>query len=180
MNNAKKLSMSVITLFVLCVSLCVISFALGSIVTYEVRDNTFQTGTIDIDLNGGNPIITANEFLFEPGMTVEKPFYIKNNGTWGVYYKLYFSEISGNLGEALDVTILNDNDEILLSGTLTELTKENVPAIESVLEVNQKQNLKVRIHFPEEKANEYQGGTLEFKLATIAVQTKNNTDKEFE
>ncbi len=85
MNKAKKLSVSIVTMVILCMCLCITSFAMGMAV-YEVRDNHFQTGGIDIDLNGGRPVISAEEFLFEPGMTVEKPFYIQNNGTWAVYY----------------------------------------------------------------------------------------------
>ncbi len=178
MNNAKKFSMSVVTLVILCTCLCVISFALG-MVTYEVQNNSFKTGEIKIDLNGGNPIITADEFLFEPGMTVEKSFYIQNKSSWAVYYKLYFEGITGKLGDALIVTISDQNDNELLKGTLAEMTKENVP-MESELAIGEKQVLKARFHFPEEKQNEYQGEGLQFKLSAIAVQTKNNPNKEFE
>ncbi len=179
MNNAKRLSISVATLVILCLCLCVTSFALGMAV-YEVKNNSFQTGGIEIDLNGGKPVITADEFLFEPGMTVEKPFYIQNNGTWAVYYKLYFSQVSGNLGDILDVTILNEDGEELLSGKLSALTEKNVPALENELAMNERQNLTVRFHFPEGEGNAYQGGSLRFELSAIAVQTKNNPDKEFE
>lgn len=179
MNKAKRLSISIVTLVVLCVCLCITSFALGMAV-YEVKNNSFQTGGIEIDLNGGNPVITADEFLFEPGMTVEKPFYIQNNGTWAVYYKLYFSQVSGNLGDILDVTILNEDGEELLSGKLSALTEKNVPALENELKVDERQELTVRFHFPEEEGNTYQGGSLRFELSAIAVQTKNNPDKEFE
>ncbi len=179
MNNAKRLSISVATLVILCVCLCVTSFALGMAV-YEVKNNRFQTGGIEIDLNGGKPVITADEFLFEPGMTVEKPFYIQNNGTWAVYYKLYFSQVSGNLGDVLDVTILNEDGEELLSGKLSALTEKNVPALENELAMNERQDLTVRFHFPEGEGNAYQGGSLRFELSAIAVQTKNNPDKEFD
>ncbi len=179
MNNAKRLSISVVTLVVLCVSLCITSFALGMAV-YKVSNNSFQTGGIEIDLNGGRPIIVPNEYIFEPGMTVEKPFYIQNNGTWAVYYKLYFSQVSGNLGDILDVTILNEDGETLLFGKLSALTDKNVAALENELEVDERQNLTVRFHFPEEEGNAYQGGSLSFELSAIAVQTKNNPDKEFD
>ncbi len=179
MNKAKRLSISLVSLVALCLCLCITSFALGMAV-YEVRSNRFQTGGIEIDLNGGRPVITAEEFLFEPGMTVEKPFYIQNNGTWAVYYKLYFSHVSGNLGDVLDVTILNDRGEELLSGKLAALTEKRVPALENELAVDQRENMTVRFHFPEESGNETQGGSLTFELSAIAVQTKNNPDKEFD
>ncbi len=179
MSKAKKLSVSIVSLVILCVCLCVCSFALGMI-TYEVRENSFRTGGIEIDLNGGRPIITADEYLFEPGMTVEKPFYIQNNGTWAVFYKVYFSQISGGLGDVLDVTIMTEDGTPLLQGKLAELTADNVPALESELAVGQRQNLKVQFHFPEEAGNATQGESLTFQLSAIAVQTKNNPDKEFE
>ncbi len=179
MNQMKRLSISVITLVILCLCLCITSFALGMTV-YEVRNNTFQTGGIEIDLNGGKPVITADEFLFEPGMTVEKPFYIQNNGTWAVYYKLYFSGVSGELGDVLDVTVLDESGKLLVCGKLSELTKDSVHALESELAVNERQELTVRFHFPEDAGNSYQGDTLTFELSAIAVQTKNNPDKEFD
>ncbi len=178
-NSAKRLSISIITLVILCTCLCVISFALGMVV-YEVNNNTFATGTIDIDLNGGEPVITANEFLFEPGATVEKSFYIKNNGTWAVWYKLYFSEVSGNLGDVLEVTIKNKDGTILMKGKLAELTEKNVPAMEDELAMNEKQEMTIVLHLPEYSGNNVQGGNLTFELSAVTVQTKNNTGKEFE
>lgn len=178
MKQSKRLSVSILALVLLCLCLCVTSFALGMAV-YEVRNNSFQTGGIDIDLNGGKPVITADEFLFEPGMTVEKPFYIQNNGTWAVYCKLYFSQVSGNLGDILDVTIFDEAGEALLSGKLSALTEKSVPALEKELAVHERQDLTVRFHFPEGEGNTYQGGTLTFQLSAVAVQTKNNPDKEF-
>ncbi len=179
MDKKKKFYAHLLLLIVLCSGLCAVSFALG-IVTYEVRENKFQAGEIKIDLNGGNPIIAADEFLFEPGMTVEKPFYIRNNGTWAVYYKVYFSQISGDLGNVLEVTIKKETGEVLLKGKLSELTENNVVAIEDELAEGAQQNLIASFHFPEEAGNVYQNGNLKFELSTIAVQTKNNENKEFE
>ncbi len=179
MNQMKRLSISVAALISLCISLCITSFALGY-ATYEVRDNRFQTGGIEIDLNGGQPIIGADEFLFEPGMTVEKSFYIKNKGTWAVYYKLYFEEVSGRLGDVLDVAILDQEGNLLLSGKLSSLTKKHVPALEHELAVEERQDLTVRFHFPEDAGNAVQGDSLSFGLSAVAVQTKNNPNKEFD
>ncbi len=179
MNPAKRLSISIITLVLLCLCLCITSFALGMAV-YEVQNNVFQTGGIEIDLNGGKPVITADEFLFEPGMSVEKPFYIQNNGTWAVYYKLYFSGVSGALGDVLDVTILDDEGNTLVCGKLSELTRDSVHALENELAVDQREELRVLFHFPENEGNELQGQFLTFELSAVAVQTKNNPDKEFD
>ncbi len=179
MNKMKQLSINLATMVVLCICLCVTSFALGYTV-FRVEENTFKTGNIRIDLNGGQPIIQEDEYLFEPGMTVEKPFYIQNNSSWAVYYKLYFSGIKGQLGDILDISILNEEKEVLLSGKMTDLTKKNVPALQDELDVGECQNLFVRFHFPEGEGNNAQAQNLEFSLSAIAVQTKNNPNKEFE
>lgn len=179
MDKKKRLIRSVIVLAVLCCCLAVTSFALAYQVA-KLENNSFQTGGIGIDLNGGQPVITEDEFLFEPGMTVEKPFYIKNNGTWAVYYKLYFSQVSGSLGDVLDVTILDEDANILLTGKLSELTQETIPAMESTLESGQRQDLTIRFHFPKDSGNTMQGEGLTFELSAVGVQTKNNPGKEFE
>ncbi len=174
----KKLSISLFSLVALCLCLCLSSFAL-SYAIFEVRDNTFQTGNISIDLNGGRPIIQASDFLFEPGMTVEKPLYIQNNSSWAVYYKLYFAEVSGVLGDILEVTVIDEDGTEVLNGKLSSLTEGNVAVLENELEVGQRRNLTVRFHYPEEEGNRGQGTGLTFELAAVAVQTKNNPNKEF-
>ncbi len=179
MDSKKKFYIHLILLVFLCTCLCTVSFALG-MVTYQVRENKFHAGQIKINLNGGNPIIKADDFLFEPGMTVEKPFYIRNNGTWDVYYKVYFSQISGDLGDVLEVTIKSEDGEVLLKGKLSELTKNNVAAFEDELAEGEQRDFIASFHFPEEAENTYQNSTLQFELSTIAVQTKNNENKEFE
>lgn len=179
MDKKKRLTVSVIVLAILCCCLAVTSFALAYQVA-KLENNSFQTGGIGIDLNGGQPVITADEYLFEPGMTVEKPFYIKNNGTWAVYYKLYFSQVSGSLGDVLDVTILDEDDNILLTGKLSELTQETIPAMESTLDSGQRQDLTICFYFPKDSGNTMQGEGLTFELSAVGVQTKNNPGKEFE
>ena len=87
MIKNKKLQLNIVTLLLLCLGLCITSFAI-SYTIIKIENNTFQTGGIDIDLNGNAPIIP--ECQMAPGMTVEKEFYIKNNGGWAVFYKLYF------------------------------------------------------------------------------------------
>ena len=82
-KTAKKLTASVVAVIILAVCLCITTFALVYS-TVAVDNNLFQTGEIKIDLNGGQPVITEHEYLFEPCMTVEKPFYIENQGTWDV------------------------------------------------------------------------------------------------
>lgn len=179
MNEPKKLNISIATLVVLFLCLCVTAFALAYAIL-RVDNNVFETGEIDIDLNGGKPVIEADEFLFEPGMTVEKSFYIKNNGTWAVYYKLYFSNVKGDLGDVLDVTIKNADGNVLLQGKLSKLNRHNVPVAEDELQVGERRDMTIIFHFPEDAKNTAQSDNVSFALSALAVQTKNNDGKEFE
>ena len=179
MNEPKKLNISIATLVVLFLCLCATAFALAYAML-RVDNNVFETGEIKIDLNGGEPVIKYDEFLFEPGMTVEKSFYIENKGTWAVYYKLYFSNVKGDLGDVLDVTIENAEGNVLLQGKLSKLKRHNVPVVEDELQVGERRDMTIIFHFPEDAKNTAQSDNVSFALSALAVQTKNNDGKEFE
>ncbi len=180
MIRDKKLQINVITLILLCLGLCITSFAMAMTISYTIRDNYFHTGIIDIDLNGEKPIIGGSEedkdLLFEPGMTIKRDFYIENKGTWKVFYKLYFSKVEGKLCEALKIKIYKEKSPhtILLQGTISELINADELSIVSNLEVGEKQDLIAEFYFPPDKGNEYQGETLEFDIDALAVQAQNN------
>ena len=179
MIKNKKLQLNIVTLLLLCLGLCITSFAI-SYTIIKIENNTFQTGGIDIDLNGNAPIIP--ECQMAPGMTVEKEFYIKNNGGWAVFYKLYFEEVKGDLADVLEITIYENGspEKVLLNGKISDLINADELNIAGKLEVGQKQNLIASFHFLENAGNEYEDAMLEFKMSAIAVQTKNNPNKDFE
>lgn len=173
----KKLQINIVTLIIICIALCITSFAIAStIIKYDIQNNSFQTGSIDIDLNGGKPIIDGNGPLFEPGMTVEKEFDITNNGSWKVFYKLYFESVEGRLGDVIEIKIYKKGspETFLLDGKISELVDADLLNIAGELEAGQKQKLIAQFHFPKDAGNEYKGESLEFKMSAIAVQTKNN------
>lgn len=177
-KTAKKLTASVVAVIILAVCLCITTFALVYS-TVAVDNNLFQTGEIKIDLNGGQPVITEHEYLFEPGMTVEKPFYVENQGTWDVYYKLYFDNVEGGLANVLDVEI-RDGDTVLFGGKIADLTKEQVGTADDVLKLNERRNLTISFHYPEVAGNSTENQYLSFDLKADAVQTKNNPSRLFE
>ncbi len=179
MGNGRRLTLRIVLVVLLCLLLSIASFAAGYYL-YRVSDNQFQTGTIDIDLNGGAPVITAGEYLFEPGVTVEKEFYIQNNSTWAVYFRLFFEEDAGALGDILLVTLLDADGTELHTGRLNDFTDRQNPIYQGELAVDQRRVMTLRFHFPEEAGNRWQAEELEFRLSAVAVQTKNNPDKEFD
>lgn len=176
-KTAKKLTASVAAVIVLAVCLCITTFALVYS-TVAVDNNLFQTGEIKINLNDGKPVIEEHEYLFEPGMTVEKDFFLENQGTWDVYYKLYFDNVEGGLVDVLEVAI-RDGDTVLFGGKIADLTKEKVGAAEDILKLNERKSLTIAFHYPETAGNSTQNLYLSFDMKADAVQTKNNPNRFF-
>lgn len=175
--TSKKLAVGIIVLFIILITLCFTTFTLvWAVVT--VDNNLFHTGNVKINLNDGKPVIEEYEFCFEPGMTVKKDFFIENQSTVDVYYKLYFYDIDGGLADVLQVTI-TDNEKILCSGKMSELTKANTNAVDDILKINERRELSIYFNFPAEVGNEAQNMFLAFSLNADAVQTKNNPNKLF-
>lgn len=177
-KTVKKLTASVAAVIVLAICLCITTFALVYS-TVAVDNNLFRTGVIKINLNDGKPVIEEHEFLFEPGMTVEKTFFIENQSTWDVYYRLYFDNLEGGLADVLEVEI-RDGDNVLYAGKAAELIKENAGAADDILKLNERRELTISFHFPEEAGNDAQNLYLSFDLKADAVQTKNNPNRLFD
>lgn len=177
-TTARKLTGGILAIIILSICLCITTFALVY-ASVSVENNLFRTGSVELNLNDGQPVIQEHEFLFEPGMTVEKKFFVENNSTWSVYYRLYLDEVSGGLADVLELTVL-DGEKVLYSGTANELRKENVVAADDMLEIGQRKELMLRFHFPETSGNEAQDMNLSFTFCADATQTKNNPNKLFD
>lgn len=201
MNNKhkteKKLTGGVVTIIVLIFCLCITSFAIVY-ATVDVDNNVFKTGWVKINLNDSKPIINDNDLLFEPGMTVCRDFFIENLSTdpEGVYYKLYFSGITGGLADVLEVTITSkaaatdgagyvplselSPADVYYSGKVTELERDMVDAVPRKLGDKEKLELVIYFRFPPECGNEAENLTLSFDLCAEAVQSRNNPNKLFD
>ena len=177
-KTAKKLTGAILLAVFLAICLCITTYALV-MAHVSVKENRFQTGSVDINLNDGKPVIEEHEFLFEPGMTVKKGFFIQNESTCEVYYKLYFDKVTGGLANVLEITI-QKGDKILYRGTAASLNLTKVAAADDVLGVGERRELTILFHYPEGADNSGQNQTLTFELSAKAVQTRNNDYKEFD
>ena len=180
MIRDKKLQINVITLILLCLGLCITSFAMAMTISYSIRDNYFQTGIIKVNLNDGKAIMDERDPLFEPGMTITKNFFIKNESSEAIYYKLNFTGVSGELSKAIEVTIFDSSLNELVSGKIYEFEADK--ELIGSLSRYEKQDLIAQFHFPKSGGNEYKDKSVEFKMSAIAVQAKNNNSEnpEFE
>ena len=177
-KTVSRLTGGIVLVVILALCLALTTFALVY-ASVSVENNRFRTGEVHINLNDGKPIIQEQEFLFEPGMTVEKDFFIENNSTWDVYYRVYFDEVTGGLGDVLEVTIL-DGEKVLYSGTAAGLSRQNVAAADDLLHIGERRTLTARFHFPEDSGNAAQELSLSFVLCAEATQTKNNPNRLFD
>lgn len=177
-KTANKLTGGIIMIIILSLCLSVTTFALVY-ASVSLENNLFHSGEVEINLNDGKPVIQEHEFLFEPGMTVKKDFFIENKSTLDVYYKLYLDNVVGGLKDVLNVTI-KDGEKVLYSGSASQLSRQNVVAVNDTLKINQRKMLTIYFHFPESAGNEAQNLDLSFNLYGEATQTKNNPNKLFD
>ena len=176
----KKLRRSMFIAVLLALMLGVTTFALITSMV-EVKDNHFDTGVVKINLNDGKPVISEDEYLFEPGMRVVKDFFIENEGSIDAYYKIYLEDVKGDLADVLQLTIREKGtDKILYQGTAKELTRGSAAVDEAVLSAGERKDLTIRFYFPKERGNEAQDKTLSFKMGATATQVRNNPDHSFE
>lgn len=177
-KTGKKLTASIVAVIVLACCLCVSTFAL-IYSTFVVDNNTFGAGKIKINLNDGKPVISEEGISFEPGMTLERDFFIENESTDDVYYRFYFDKVEGGLSEVLEITILN-GDTVLFSGKASEMTADTAVAADDTLKIGERRDLTIKFYFPEDSVNVSQKLYLTFDLKADAVQTKNNPDRLFD
>lgn len=174
----RKFIFNIVSIILLVIGFITITFALSKNLI-SVSDNLFKTGTIKINLNDGQTIIEEDGLYFEPGMTIVKEFFVENQSTFDVYYKIYFTDVSGGLSDILDVTIKN-GDKTLYKGTINDLKREKVKAVDDVLKLNEKVILNISFHYPEDSGNNTKNSNIFFKLGVDAVQSKNNPNKDFD
>ncbi|WP_367924013.1 TasA family protein [uncultured Ruthenibacterium sp.] len=182
-NARRKLILSVIAVIALAVCLGITTLALVYPRT-SVDDNAFTLGTVQLNLNDNVPIIQADERLFEPGMTVEKNFFVQNEGSVDVYCRMYFENVTGGLEDILEITIkdvTNPNSIVTLyQGTPANLNKAGAIELAQPLAGNSRSEFTITFHYPEQEGNAGKNQTLAFDLTVDAVQAKNNPGRAFD
>ena len=95
----------------------------------EVRDRVGETSTVDMGMNGGQPIWAAPEFNDTSWKTMELPGYIESNGLQGVdgiiwfRKEIYLTPAEANQNSTLYLAKVNDSDNTFINGTLVGVTK---------------------------------------------------------
>lgn len=176
-KTARRLSKGVLAVIILVICLLFTTMALVYS-TLSVNNNLFHTGFAKINLNDGKPVISEHEFIFEPGMTVRKNFFIQNESGCDVYYKIYFDNVDGKLSDVLKIRI-KDGGKVLYEAKADEFMKKDVAAADDILKIGEKKELAIEFYYPNESGNDTQENELTFNLCAEGVQTKNNPNKLF-
>lgn len=187
-KTARQLTRGIIIIVLLLVCLCTTSLAL-ILASVRVNENWFETGGVQLNLNDGQPVINAIQF--EPGATLKREFFLENQSSDSVFYKLYFAGIKGGLADVVEVKITPELDgdtgwedvpteQVLYSGLVSGLTRAKVSAVGDSLKVGEVKRFSIFFHFPEQAGNYAQDLDLEFTLCAEATQTRNNPGMAFD
>lgn len=177
-NSGQRLTLDILIIIILLICLTITSAAIVYS-TVSMDNNLFHTGVVKINLNDGKPVIQEHEFLFEPGMRVQREFFIQNQSSCDVYYRFYFDDVEGDLADYLEITI-SENGQVLYQGSASSMTREAALAADDMLRLNERRDFTILFYFPPESGNAAQNMTLSFNLCADAVQTKNNPYKLFD
>lgn len=159
-NNITKNAFLIIVLTIL---LLLMTYTLSS---PEIIPNTYK-----INLNDGKPIIDDEGATFKPGDMLTKYFFIENMARTELTYNLYFENVEGSLKDVLEVKIY-DQDEVVLSGILSEITEDANLGKELKLTAREKKVLKVEFYFPKTGGNFLKGSAVYFDLKARAEWSK--------
>jgi len=178
--TTKKLRIRMGLIIVLSLLLCVVSFALGMSASEKIKNNLFYTGEVKISLSRISSINVIDNV--EPGMTIVRNFQVTNESPIDVYYKAYFENVSGTLKDVIQVkAVEGGTGTVLFEGTAKDFIKSNSAVVPgAALAAGTSREITLYFLFPSEAGSEYGNEELVFDLTVLAVQTKNNPDKEFE
>lgn len=173
-NTEKKLKISIAISVVLCVALCITSFALAILASALVEKNTFATGVVDVDISEKSSSVATG---FGPGMSLDRTYVVQNSSPVGVWYKVCFEEVKGDLKDVILVKVKENKEggAVLFEGWARDFVKENEKNIKigEAIPANGSRDVLITFTFPEDAGDEYQGKELCYDIQVRAVQQKN-------
>ena len=118
--------------------------------------------------------------LFEPGVTLEREFFVENNSSIPVYYRFYFDDKDGELSKSINVKIKDKKtNNIVYDDVMSNLVRSKVKAVDNLLEIDEKREFIIYFNYLSNSDNSGQDKVLDFEFKAEATQAKNNPDKLF-
>ena len=145
----------------------------------SVEDNLFETGKVQIELNGGKTVFDGSDMNIEPGHSLVRDFTVENTGSADIHYRLYLENVEGALQEVLTFSVY-DGDKLLFTGKAKDFSKQSPCISETPLAVGETRTLTAVVKMDEAAGNAYQTAGITFDMTAETVQAKNNPDKAFE
>jgi len=146
--------------------------------TIAVRNNLFAAGNVKIVLNNGQRIFDGSDINKEPGNEIEKPLTIQNLSSGDVWYRIYLTNVSGALKDAL-VFRIYDGTTLVKTVTAADFGETNPLISEEPLAPDAIKTYRVVADFNECAGNAYENQDIHFDMTAVAVQSKNNPDRDF-
>lgn len=174
----KKLKIMVVTVILLVFGLTTTSYALAASIA-QVRSNRFAMSMgVELDINDGRPVIDVTDVLFEPGGTYHGEFTVENRGTFDVWYRVYFTDVAGELKDDITVTVKEKNGTVLCHGVMSDISVDKVKT--SSLLAGEEKVLDIEFNFSSDVDNSAQGTTaVNFNITADATQKPNNPYMDF-
>ncbi len=144
----------------------------------EIKNNQFVTGKVSVCINDDQPIFDDDMF-FVPGMMVEREFTLRNDSTCDVHYRLYFTNVEGELAKTLQVEVWSGETE-LFSGTLAEMNGIKSEGADGTLAKGEERIMTIVFSVPVDCENTLQNCAVDFDLNADVVQTVNNLEGSFQ
>ncbi len=144
-----------------------------------VRDNHFETGKVQLDINAGKPIFTNNDLNLAPAESITKAITVHNDGTVPVYYRLYFETHAGDLNRFLTMRLYKDGQEVFRKKA-SEWTMQSVFTASEPLDVGETVRFKLKATMTGNISNLGQNSFWKFDIIGEGVQVRNNPGQQFE
>ncbi len=182
-NRSKRMTLASVILYALTIFLLIACLIISSVsLAYSnvLTDSVLYSTGLKLDLNGGKPVIDEDTGLqfSAPGETTVTTFFLENQSDEDVYYRLYFTDVRGELAEVVQVGIYLE-DRLLYSGLMSEMVRENTAAADDILKLRDHRDFTIYFNISQDAGNEYQGTSVTFRLAAEVTQVRDNPEKQF-
>lgn len=145
----------------------ILTLYLGLLIFFTAYAST-KDAVHRINLNDGEPVIEELSATFMPGDTIKRKFFIENEGSTKLDYRLYFDGVEGSLKDILEFTIKSGEDT-LMTGKMKDYIKRKNLRKTGTLEPKERDYLTIEFHFPKDADSSYETSSIEFDLKAIGI-----------
>lgn len=192
-KRSKRISIITMIILIICMILIYFIWAMSDA---TVPNNRFVFGTVDVEVgyydNDAEMYYGTESTMFNEEINYhyinpseclsQKMFFVRNKGNVDAYFRVYFENISGKLGNIVAVRIKSEDGKTLLADIpANDMIRDYLNTIDDPkngiigkLAAGEKQNMIIELVMTDVKPENPQNLSLEFDLCVEAVQVQNN------